>query len=82
MDRREAERFLKRLTELATHRKPFEPVLRYRPSSVERPRYEGLSDPEMKVFESAMEILLSAAFQGNAANILSSMVGRKLAARI
>ncbi|MBB2707324.1 MULTISPECIES: hypothetical protein [Rhizobium] len=58
MDRQEVYRILQRLSELERHRKPFEPVLRYRPPSVERPDYKGLSDQETKVFESAMEILL------------------------
>ncbi|MBB3524922.1 MULTISPECIES: hypothetical protein [Rhizobium] len=68
MDRQEGYRLLQRLSELERHRKPFEPVLRYRPASVERPDYNGLSEPEIKVFESAMEILLSAL--GTAANHL------------
>lgn len=58
MDRQEVYRILQRLSELERHRKPFEPVLRYRPPSVERPDYKGLSDQETKVFESAIEILL------------------------
>lgn len=37
MDRREVDRALKILSELEKHRKPFEPVLRYRPAGVERP---------------------------------------------
>ncbi|AHG45944.1 hypothetical protein RLEG12_23075 [Rhizobium leguminosarum bv. trifolii CB782] len=59
MDRREVDRALKILSELEKHRKPFEPVLRYRPAGVERPDYRDITETEIKVFESAIEILLS-----------------------
>ncbi|MBY5401318.1 MAG: hypothetical protein ACJ8EW_17555 [Rhizobium sp.] len=60
MDRAEAERTLRRLAELKKHQKPYEPVLRYRPTDSEQPNYKDLSNTEITVFESAVEILLSA----------------------
>ncbi|OWV75538.1 hypothetical protein ATY77_30805 [Rhizobium sp. R634] len=71
MDKRDFDRVLQLAIQRGRSPRPFEPVLRYRPASVERPNYKGLSEPEIKVFESAIEVLLSAAFQGNAPDHLT-----------
>ncbi|WP_237358048.1 hypothetical protein [Rhizobium phaseoli] len=70
VDKRDFDRLLRLVIQRGRSPTPFEPVLRYRPTAVERPDYKDLSDQEIKVFESAMEILLSSAIQGRAADHL------------